>query len=45
MALNQIGEIASGVVEYDFDYITGTGRKERYAHHYLGLLERNVGPA
>ena len=27
MALNQIGEIASGVVEYDFDYITGVSEK------------------
>jgi hypothetical protein len=43
MALNQIGEIASGVVEYDFDYITGTAEKSAMLTTTSGCLSGTLG--
>ena len=43
MALNQIGEIASGVVEYDFDYITGVSEKSAMLTTTSGCLSGTLG--
>ena len=43
MALNQIGEIASGVMEYDFDYITGTAEKSAMLTTTSGCLSGTLG--
>ena len=43
MALNQIGEIASGIVEYDFDYITGVSEKSAMLTTTSGCLSGTLG--
>ena len=43
MALNQIGEIASGVVEYDFDYITGVSEKSALLTTTSGCISGTLG--
>jgi hypothetical protein len=43
MAINQIGELASGVVEYDFDYITGVSEKSALLTTTSGCLSGTLG--
>ena len=41
--MNQIGQIASGVLEYDFDFITGATEKAAELLTISGSLSGHVG--
>jgi len=43
MALNQIGTLASGVLEYDFDFITGAAEKSGELTAISGTLSGDLG--
>jgi len=43
MSFNQIGQIASGVLQYDFDFITGTTEKAAELLTISGSLSGHVG--
>ena len=43
MALNQIGTLASGVLDYDFDFITGAAEKSGELTTISGTLSGNLG--